>query len=118
MQFFNPFWNAMMWGGIGGVVGALYSLHWHVAIRQDFKKYYSMSYIVQPIMGLILGELVESSLKQSLIIFDHNWLRFFERPIVVVFVLLTVFSMAMPLIGGYRARLRAKMPPSADIPGD
>jgi len=70
------------------------------------------------IMGLILGELVESSLKQSLIIFDHNWLRFFERPIVVVFVLLTVFSMAMPLIGGYRAQLRAKPPPSADIPGD
>ncbi|UCH75553.1 MAG: tripartite tricarboxylate transporter permease [Rhodospirillales bacterium] len=70
------------------------------------------------IMGLILGELVESSLKQSLIIFDHNWLRFFERPIVVVFVVLTVVSMAMPLIGGYRAQLRAKMPPSADVPGD
>jgi len=70
------------------------------------------------IMGLILGELVESSLKQSLIIFDHNWLRFFERPIVVVFVLLTIFSMVMPLIGGYRAQLRAKPPASADVPGD
>jgi putative tricarboxylic transport membrane protein len=69
-------------------------------------------------MGLILGELVESSLKQSLIIFDHNWLRFFERPIVVLFVLLTAVSVALPAIAGYRARLRARLPASADIPGD
>jgi hypothetical protein len=55
INFFGPFWNSMMWGGIGGVVGALYSLHWHVATQQDFNKYYSMSYVVQPIMGLILG---------------------------------------------------------------
>ncbi len=53
--FFTPFWNTMMWGGIGGVVGALYSLYWHVAVQQDFNKYYTMSYVVQPIMGLILG---------------------------------------------------------------
>ena len=70
------------------------------------------------IMGLILGELVESSLKQSLIIFDHNWLRFFERPIVVVFAVLTMLSFLMPAIGGYRARLRARLPASADTPGD
>jgi len=70
------------------------------------------------IMGLILGELVESSLKQSLIMFDHSWLGFIERPIVVTFILLTAISFAMPVIGGYRDRLRAKMPPSADIPGD
>ena len=70
------------------------------------------------IMGLILGELVENSLKQSLIIFDHSWLGFLERPIVVTFILLTAISFAMPVIAGYRERLRAKMPPSADIPGD
>lgn len=50
------------------------------------------------IMGLILGELVERSLKQSLIIFDHNWLRFFERPIVLTFFVLTVVSLFWPLI--------------------
>jgi hypothetical protein len=36
----------------------------------------------------------------------------------VVFVLLTAFSIAMPAIGGYRARLRARLPESADLPGD
>ena len=70
------------------------------------------------IMGLILGELLESSLKQSLIIFDHNWLRFLERPIVVVFVLLTIISFLLPVIGGYRARLRARKLDSASAPGD
>jgi putative tricarboxylic transport membrane protein len=70
------------------------------------------------IMGLILGELVENSLKQSLIIFDHSWLGFLERPIVIFFILLTAVSFAMPAIGGFRDRLRAKMPPSADVPGD
>jgi putative tricarboxylic transport membrane protein len=70
------------------------------------------------IMGLILGELVETSLKQSLIMFDHNWLGFLERPIVITFVLLTAVSFAMPVVAGYRERLRAKMPPSADTPGD
>ena len=59
------------------------------------------------IMGLILGELVENSLKQSLIIFDHDWLRFFDRPIVVVLFVLTVASVTAPLVGRVRAKRRA-----------
>ena len=35
------------------------------------------------VMGLILGRLVEDSLSQSMIMFDNDWLRFFESPIVV-----------------------------------
>ncbi len=58
------------------------------------------------IMGLILGELVENSLKQSLIIFDHDWLRFFDRPIVVVLLVLTVASVTAPVIGRVRAKRR------------
>ena len=61
------------------------------------------------IMGLILGELVEGSLKQSLIIFDHNWLMFFERPIVVTLFVLTALSISLPAIGAARARRRARM---------
>ncbi len=53
-----PFLTALMWGGIGGVVGALYSLWWHVSHLQDFDKRYTMWYLVQPIMGFILGGLV------------------------------------------------------------
>ncbi|RLC78751.1 MAG: hypothetical protein DRI61_09305 [Chloroflexi bacterium] len=53
-----PMWITMIWGGIGGVVGALYSLYWHVAVRQDYNKYYNMYYVVQPVMGIILGGLI------------------------------------------------------------
>ena len=52
------------------------------------------------IMGLILGELVENSLKQSLIIFEQNWLMFFERPIVVTFFVLTLVGLFGPFLYG------------------
>ncbi len=58
------------------------------------------------IMGLILGELVEGTLKQSLIIFDHSWMGFLERPIVVTFLVLTLASMSLPVIAQLRARRR------------
>jgi putative tricarboxylic transport membrane protein len=45
------------------------------------------------IMGLILGELVENTLKQSLLIFEHNWLLFFYRPIVDIFFTLTLVGL-------------------------
>ncbi len=53
-----PFLTTLMWGGIGGVVGALYSLWWHVAQVQDFDRRYIMWYLVQPIMGFVLGGIV------------------------------------------------------------
>lgn len=53
-----PFLTALIWGGIGGIVGALYSLWWHVAQLQDFDKRYTMWYLIQPIMGIVLGGLV------------------------------------------------------------
>ena len=60
------------------------------------------------IMGLILGELVESSLKQSLIILDNEWLQFLDRPIVVTFLLLTAASFIWPLFIALRDRRRTK----------
>jgi hypothetical protein len=51
----TAFWNAMMWGGIGGVVGGLYHLWWHVSEEQDFDPQYMMWYLIQPVMGLVLG---------------------------------------------------------------
>jgi len=53
-----PLWDTLLWGGIGGVVGALYSLHWHVSEKQDFDKQHIMWYVVQPIMGIILGGII------------------------------------------------------------
>lgn len=50
------------------------------------------------VMGLILGKLVEESLSQSMIMFDNNWLRFFESPIVVLFFVLTLFGLFWTLL--------------------
>ena len=41
--------------------------------------------VVPVIIGLILGELVEGTLRQSLVIFDGNWLMFLTRPIALTF---------------------------------
>jgi len=51
----NPVLNTMFWGGIGGVVGALYALWWHISEKQNFDRHYMMWYLVQPLMGLVLG---------------------------------------------------------------
>ncbi len=48
------------------------------------------------IMGLVLGTMAEETLKQSLIIFDHDWLRFFSRPIVVTLFLITAAGFLAP----------------------
>lgn len=46
------------WGGIGGVTGALWSLHYHVSIRRDFDKVENLWYFTQPILGMVLGGIV------------------------------------------------------------
>ena len=50
------------------------------------------------IMGLVLGKMVEETLKQSLLIFDHEWTRFFERPVVVALFAITLVGLAAPLL--------------------
>jgi hypothetical protein len=48
------FLQAMVWGGIGGVVAIWYSLFKHVSNR-DFDIQYGLSYVTKPFFGLILG---------------------------------------------------------------
>jgi putative tricarboxylic transport membrane protein len=62
-----------------------------------FMRRYGFS-LVPVIIGLILGELVEGTLRQSLVIFDGNWLMFFTRPIVLTFFILSVIALIFPLI--------------------
>jgi putative tricarboxylic transport membrane protein len=50
------------------------------------------------VMGLVLGKMVEETLKQSLLISDQNWLLFFSRPIVVALFVVTALSISMPFI--------------------
>ena len=62
-----------------------------------FMRRYGFS-VVPVIIGLILGELVEGTLRQSLVIFDGNWLLFFTRPIVLIFFLFSVIALSFPLL--------------------
>lgn len=49
--------RAVGWGGLGGVVGAMYNLPWFVQYR-DFDPAYSMNYFSRPLQGLVIGGLV------------------------------------------------------------
>jgi putative tricarboxylic transport membrane protein len=60
------------------------------------------------VMGLVLGQMVEESLKQSLLIFDQRWMGFLERPIAVTLFVVTLTLLALPALArGVRA-LRAR----------
>ena len=62
-----------------------------------FMRRYGFS-VVPVIIGLILGELVEGTLRQSLVIFDGNWLMFLTRSIVLTFFILSLIALIFPLI--------------------
>lgn len=47
----------MVWGGLGGVVAALFGLYRHAAAR-DFDRGYVAYYFLKPILGIVLGPLV------------------------------------------------------------
>jgi len=51
------------------------------------------------IMGLVLGAMVEETLKQSLLIFDQNWLLFLTRPIVDILLAVTVCGLLARVAG-------------------
>ncbi len=62
------------------------------------------------VMGLVLGTMVEETLKQSMIIFDQNWLMFFTRPIVLVLFAVTLLSVFTPLIAPVLRRVFRREP--------
>ena len=50
------------------------------------------------VMGLILGELIETSLKQSYLIYDGNLWVILQQPIALVFLVLSLIGLCGPLI--------------------
>ena len=62
-----------------------------------FMRRYGFS-VVPVIIGLILGELVEGTLRQSIVIFDGNWLLFLTRPIALTFFILSLIALIFPLL--------------------
>jgi len=65
------------------------------------------------VMGLILGELIESSLKQSYLIYDGNLFAILQQPIALAFLLLSLAGICGPFIakaaGGWREKQAAEM---------
>jgi len=59
------------------------------------------------IMGLVLGGLVETSLAQSMIIFDQQWTGFLGRPISLVFFALALISVLNAPVRGLLKRRRS-----------
>jgi putative tricarboxylic transport membrane protein len=60
------------------------------------------------IMGLVLGSMVEETLKQSLLLFDQDWTLFFVRPVVVVLFAITLAGLLAPPL--WRAWQRVHRP--------
>ena len=50
------------------------------------------------VMGLILGELIETALKQSYLIYDGNLFAILQQPIALIFLLLSLVGLCGPLI--------------------
>ncbi len=55
---FELIWQTILWGGIGGLTGALYSLWRHVADKRDYDPQFALWYYTNPIMGVVLGGFV------------------------------------------------------------
>lgn len=48
----------LFWGAIGGVLSATHSLWWHTSEAQDYDHRFNASYVVRPVVGMILGGLI------------------------------------------------------------
>ncbi|MBM4761308.1 hypothetical protein [Bacillus sp. B15-48] len=56
------------------------------------------------LIGIVLGPLAERSLRQSLIMSDGSMKIFFESPISIIFILLTCFTLIMPIARAYKGK--------------
>lgn len=88
-------WNTMMWGAMGGMVGALYTLHWHVARLADFDKHYTMWYVAQPMIALLWGLLVH-------LLIGPGFITGLDMTGAGREVRNTLFPYAVACIGGFR----------------
>jgi putative tricarboxylic transport membrane protein len=58
------------------------------------------------ILGLILGELAENSLRKQIIIGDGSWMGFVTRPISLIIILVAIVVFLLPAIGNLRKKWR------------
>jgi putative tricarboxylic transport membrane protein len=59
------------------------------------------------VLGLLLGYIVEISMRRALIMSNTRWLIFYERPIALALILLSVLTLLYPLLMRWRRARRA-----------
>jgi hypothetical protein len=87
--------TSMVWGGFGGVIGALLALIKHIAIDQDFDKQHTWWYFSSPTMGVGMGAVVylflhvglfsivgaDTDIASPLVIYVFAWLAGYQQNI-------------------------------------
>jgi hypothetical protein len=48
-------WLAIYAGGLGSIIGVLYSLYWRCVIKRDFQPQFAIYYVAQPVFGMAEG---------------------------------------------------------------
>jgi putative tricarboxylic transport membrane protein len=66
---------------------------------------------------LVLGDLAENALRQSLIMSQGSLGVFFTRPIACVITIVALFFLLMPIITPWWRRLRG-LPPTSGAPAE
>ena len=74
---------AMIWGGLGGVVGAWLALIKHTSQEQDFDKQHTLWYINSPFMGILLGAFIYWVVRAGLISLTAGEVKAIESPYVI-----------------------------------
>lgn len=59
--------GSMIWGGLGGVIGAWLSLVKHISKDQDFDRQHTLWYINSPVMGIGVGAVIYLILRAGLL---------------------------------------------------
>lgn len=89
-------WYSALAGGIGGVIGILYSLYWRVAVKQNFDRQYLLYYLVQPIMGFFLGAVTHLIITAGFLTFNASGA---DSTITVI------LQMVIGFVAGFRQRV-------------
>lgn len=107
--------SSLIWGGLGGVVGALYALWKHIAKEQDFDPQYALWYLTNPILGVMLGGFIflviqagffsltagiepGLNIRSAFVIYVLAWISGFKQNVVYEIVrrILDVFRVETP----------------------
>lgn len=69
--------------------------------------------VVTLVMGVVLGEIIENRLRQTLSLSDGNISILFQRPICIALIIITILTIAIPLILDTRkAKIKAELKPA------